>query len=394
MADVRERDATRVYFHQHPRHRRRQRESVEHCPYGVRPIVRPDIVFASETQLVARYTSRWGRMRAALIRVLAPVNVRRVPAALARSASFVYTWGMIPIRTPIPYVVELDTPYVLSFYSVRWFRVMRPVLRRMLLSRQCHAIACVSDACRRNLRQELGPEVASKARVVYPVPPARPASAASQRFGGPVRFLFVSTQFALKGGRETVAALSRLIGEGADVELTVVSHPPADIVRELASPRIRFVPATLDKATLLREHFATADVFVLPTLQDSFGLVYLEALAYGLPIVATRLYAMPEMVQEGINGLLLEPPVRYYLPDDTANAALWTTDVGALVEAHRFPEFTTSLLEACRAMLDDGRRRQMADASRELFDARFAPAVRDASFRALFEDSSPSKASG
>lgn len=389
MADLREREGTRVYFHQHPRHRKRQRESVEHCPSGVQPVLRSDIVFASETQLVARYTSRWGRLRAALIRAMGPVNVRRVPAALANAASFVYTWGMIPIGTATPYVVELDTPYVLSFYSVRWFRAMRPVLRRILLLRQCHAIACVSDACRRNLRRELGTAVASKARVVYPVPPACPASPPSPRTGGPVQFLFVSTQFALKGGRETVAAFARLVAEGADVELTVVSHPPAEIVLEFESPKIRFVPATLDKSTLLREHFATADVFVLPTFQDSFGLVYLEALAYGLPIIATRLYAMPEMVEDGVNGLLLEPPVRYYLADDTANEALWTTDVGALVEAHQYPGFTASLTNACREMLDDERRGRMARASRELFDARFAPAVRDASFRALFEDRPP-----
>lgn len=52
---------------------------------------------------------------------------------------------------------------------------------------------------------------------------------------------------------------------------------------------------------------AQFDVFVLPSRRESFGLVFLEAMACRRPIVATRVDGIPEVVAEDINGLLVEP---------------------------------------------------------------------------------------
>lgn len=57
---------------------------------------------------------------------------------------------------------------------------------------------------------------------------------------------------------------------------------------------------------LVRE-YAQADIFCLPSVQEGFGIVFLEAMAAGLPIVATRAAAVPEIVRHGVNGLLASP---------------------------------------------------------------------------------------
>ena len=49
------------------------------------------------------------------------------------------------------------------------------------------------------------------------------------------------------------------------------------------------------------------DLFVMGSLWEGFGLVFLEAMAAGRPIVATRVSAVPEVVQEGATGLLVPP---------------------------------------------------------------------------------------
>lgn len=49
------------------------------------------------------------------------------------------------------------------------------------------------------------------------------------------------------------------------------------------------------------------DLFVMASLWEGFGLVFLEAMAAGRPIVATRVSAVPEVVQEGVTGLLVPP---------------------------------------------------------------------------------------
>jgi glycosyltransferase involved in cell wall biosynthesis len=53
--------------------------------------------------------------------------------------------------------------------------------------------------------------------------------------------------------------------------------------------------------------FAACDVFCLPSLQEGFGIVFLEAMASGKTIVACRASSTPELVADGVNGLLAEP---------------------------------------------------------------------------------------
>jgi L-malate glycosyltransferase len=52
---------------------------------------------------------------------------------------------------------------------------------------------------------------------------------------------------------------------------------------------------------------SAADVFLLPSLQESFGLASLEALACGVPVVASRIGGIPEVVEEGVTGFLHPP---------------------------------------------------------------------------------------
>jgi glycosyltransferase involved in cell wall biosynthesis len=53
--------------------------------------------------------------------------------------------------------------------------------------------------------------------------------------------------------------------------------------------------------------YRSADVFCFPTRYEPFGIVVLEAMLFGLPCVATRTGAIPEMIQEGETGYLVPP---------------------------------------------------------------------------------------
>ncbi len=60
----------------------------------------------------------------------------------------------------------------------------------------------------------------------------------------------------------------------------------------------------------LGHYYDACDVFALPSLGEGFGIVYLEAMRHGKPVVAARATAVPEVVDHGVTGLLVEPDTK------------------------------------------------------------------------------------
>ncbi len=75
--------------------------------------------------------------------------------------------------------------------------------------------------------------------------------------------------------------------------------------RGAVTDRLTFV-GRLDRAALIKE-YAAADFLVLPSRFEPFGIVLLEAMASGLPVVASRVGGIPEVVVDGETGILVEP---------------------------------------------------------------------------------------
>lgn len=55
------------------------------------------------------------------------------------------------------------------------------------------------------------------------------------------------------------------------------------------------------------QYYASHDLFVMSSIYESFGLIFLEAGFYGLPVVATNVEGIPEVIEDGITGFLSEP---------------------------------------------------------------------------------------
>jgi glycosyltransferase involved in cell wall biosynthesis len=128
----------------------------------------------------------------------------------------------------------------------------------------------------------------------------RPPDEVGQDGGRPVRVLFVGGQFARKGGNDLLEAMREL---GPRAELDVVTGPEA--VRVPAGVTVRVHRGYQPQSPELVQLYRGADVFALPSRGDCMPQAVAEALASGLPVVATGVGAIPEMVHDGVNGYLV-----------------------------------------------------------------------------------------
>lgn len=136
------------------------------------------------------------------------------------------------------------------------------------------------------------------------------AAAAPLRRGGPT-ILCVARMYPRKriGDLLEAAALLRPRIPGARVRIVGKGPGWENAVRLHATLGLGETVTLLGDVSRerLAEEYVSADIFCLPSVQESFGIVFLEAMAAGLAVVACRAAAIPEVVEDGVTGLLAPP---------------------------------------------------------------------------------------
>jgi glycosyltransferase involved in cell wall biosynthesis len=136
---------------------------------------------------------------------------------------------------------------------------------------------------------------------------------------GPV-VLAVARMYPRKRLEDLLTAAARLRARIPDLRVRIVGEGPesARLRRLHAELRLGETVAFLGEVSrrALAVEYMRARCFCLPTVQEGFGLVFAEAMAAGLPVVACRASAVPELVLDGRTGLLVSPR----RPDELASA--------------------------------------------------------------------------
>jgi UDP-glucose:(heptosyl)LPS alpha-1,3-glucosyltransferase len=131
-----------------------------------------------------------------------------------------------------------------------------------------------------------------------------------------VAALLIAQDFERKGLREAILAMTHLAD--AKLKLIVVGKEDPAPYAQLAqskniADKIIFAGATND----VQAFYGAADFFVLPTKHDPCSLVVLEALAMGLPVISTKQNGATEIMEDGVDGIVLADPANV---DDLAAA--------------------------------------------------------------------------
>jgi glycosyltransferase involved in cell wall biosynthesis len=152
--------------------------------------------------------------------------------------------------------------------------------------------------------------------VYYPLPPAPSLLPEAQSL--PANYVLYAGQMSYRKGALVLAEAARdVMHDWPDLHLVYVGggisadggRPISEHIRETVGPalaeRVHFL-GHLERERVLA-CMARARVFALPSRLETLGIVFLEAMALGVPVVCMKCPPGPEIVQDGVNGLLADP---------------------------------------------------------------------------------------
>jgi alpha-maltose-1-phosphate synthase len=116
------------------------------------------------------------------------------------------------------------------------------------------------------------------------------------------RLLFVGNDFVRKGGEDLLAVFLEHFSEIC--ELDIVTNAAIELP---AIPNLRIHRGVQSLSLEILHLYQESDIFVMPTREEVYGIVFTEAMAAGLPCIGTTVMAVPELVQNGYNGFTIPP---------------------------------------------------------------------------------------
>ena len=231
-----------------------------------------------------------------------------------------------------------------SWFNKIPFVITRRVVRRQKKSwfrdrayRAAGAVAAVSKAVEIHVREtyaDLRPIVVPDAHSDFPVD-AEFAKVLRDKHAGKVLVLHIGAyEHSHKGQFTIIEAAKRastehpgwhflLLGDGSD---------RMAFEKEIGSLSNIELTGFVDN---VGDYLAACDVFIFPSLHEALGSSLLDAMQFGLPIVATRVGGIPEFVEDGINGTLIDPEAPDQLLDGIAKYAVDSPELSAIHLANR-----------------------------------------------------------
>jgi glycosyltransferase involved in cell wall biosynthesis len=127
---------------------------------------------------------------------------------------------------------------------------------------------------------------------------------------GPLKLLYAGTWLDQRGIFYLREALERLAPKLPGLTMTFAGCGcPPEVIQNFFSPKLSstvIVCPTVPSGSM-QELYASHDVLLFPSLMEGLPLVLLEGLASGMPVITTETCGMPDVVEDGFNGLLIPP---------------------------------------------------------------------------------------
>ena len=179
-------------------------------------------------------------------------------------------------------------------------KIMKPINKRIV--KNSNMVISMSRYSLQYARKQLDFE---GGKAIYNASDDRGKKDHYQRNDGRLKIITVARLIKLKKIDLLIQAMEKI----DNALLTVIgTGPEEEYLKKLAAKlgsKVKFLGGLENNDVY--EVLKKSDLFVLLTVGDSFGIVFAEAMSCGLPVIGARAGGVPEIIQEGINGFLVEP---------------------------------------------------------------------------------------
>jgi len=134
-------------------------------------------------------------------------------------------------------------------------------------------------------------------------------SLTDERSDDAVRLLFVGAVGKLKGEKDLIKALALLRDNKPNLKISFLGYGAENLKdyceRFEVGDLVEYLGAVPMNERI--EFFRRSDIFVLPTYAEAMPMSVIEAMAAGLPVISTRVGGIPELIEDGVDGILFAP---------------------------------------------------------------------------------------
>lgn len=290
-----------------------------------------------------------------------------------------------------PWVVDLE--HVGAIFAYGRIEPYRSFIAKYFSSEFCKKIIPWSNVGKRTLFLVFNhKDIRNKVETVHlAIPPKKPLK---QDRTGIIQLLFVGTSnpwniegsFDLKGGKEVLSAFTELAKKYSNIKLVIRSFVPIGIKKKYARVKNLKIIDQVIPVESLHELYRSSDIFLFPGHQTP-GMVILEAMSFGLPVITTDLWANKEMVEDGVNGFLIRKSSRvpyfdrYFIPKGGTSDIL-----EAITEVDK--DTVRELIEKTSILIEDQtlRHKMGIAARREIETGKFSIKERNKKLKEIFDE--------
>ena len=188
-------------------------------------------------------------------------------------------------------------------------------IKETLLNKNCKKIIAWTETSKKEIISQF-PEIEKKVCIVSYAMPYKEKR--KNKKNNKITLLYVSRYFYNKGGLHALEVFDILTKKYNNVEAIFISSTPKKIEKKFKNnEKIKFYDLMPHKK-LIEEIFPKTDILIYPGYSDSFGFIFVEALAFGLPVVTVDGFARKNIIDEGKTGYVIKRPKNLSI-DKTGN---------------------------------------------------------------------------